>query len=80
MSAQQGTGGVWRVEGNPTATELAAVVAAVTAAASAAASVPSGSRVQVTDVTNGWSAYGRSMRQPLPAGPGAWWASSQPGA
>ena len=71
---------MWRVQGSPTDAELAAVVAAVTAAASAAASAgPGTSHVEATDVTSGWSAYWRNLRQPLPAGPGAWAASAQPG-
>lgn len=82
MSAAQATqpfGSVWRVEGNPTDAELAAVVAAVTAAASAAASSGYvGPTLEQSDVTSGWSAYWRTMRSPLPSGPGAWWASTQP--
>jgi hypothetical protein len=81
VSEQSGTGDVWRVQGSPTDSELAAVVAAVTAATSAAAASagPGSSHVGATDVTSGWAAYWRNLRQPLPAGPGAWWASSQPG-
>ena len=73
------SGDVWQVQGRPTDLELAAVVTAVTAAASAAASAGAlGSHLQQGDVASGWSAYWRTMRTPLPAGPGAWWASAQP--
>jgi hypothetical protein len=78
QAGQPGVAG-WRVEGNPTNAELAAVVAAVTAAASAAASSGYvGPSLEQHDVTSGWSAYWRTMRSPLPSGPGAWWASAQP--
>lgn len=59
------------VKGEPTPEELAAVVAVVSAKA-AAASEPQSTR------PSNWAAYWRSVRRPLPTGPGAWRASGLP--
>ena len=61
------------VKGNPTAEELAAVLAVLSAGASSAASPDEPS------APSGWSAYWRSVRAPLVAGPGAWRSSGRIG-
>ncbi len=59
------------IKGEPTPEELAALVAVVSAKA-ASAGEPEPSR------PSNWAAYWRSVRRPLPAGPGAWRASGLP--
>ena len=59
------------VKGEPTPEELAALVAVVSAKAAAAG------ETQPARPSN-WAAYWRSVRTPLPAGPGAWRASGLP--
>ncbi len=61
------------VHGEPTAEELAALVTAVAARAGAAAQ-PTSTQQPVS----AWRDRSRSMRQPLPPGPGAWRASALP--
>ncbi|NED95182.1 acyl-CoA carboxylase subunit epsilon [Phytoactinopolyspora alkaliphila] len=64
------------VQGDPTAEELAAltaVVSAKAAEASSAASAGSGGPRPST-----WSAYWRTARAPMRAGPGGWRASALP--
>ncbi len=60
------------VKGDPTPEELAAVVAVLSAASTRRdpPTRPAGS---------GWSAYWRSVRAPLVAGPGAWRSSGRLG-
>ncbi len=60
------------VRGDPTPEELAALLAVVGARGSAAAPPPPPPRSL-------WSARGRSLRRPLPHGPGAWRSSGLPG-
>jgi hypothetical protein len=59
------------VKGEPTPEELAALVAVVSAKVAAAG------ETQPTRPST-WAAYWRSVRRPLPAGPGAWRASGLP--
>ena len=59
------------VKGEPSPDELAALMAVVAAkAANAGESQPSR--------PSNWAAYWRSVRRPLPTGPGAWRASALP--
>ncbi len=60
------------VKGNPTAEELAAVLAVLSAAQGSATSPE-------PSAPSGWSAYWRSVRAPLVAGPGAWRSSGRIG-
>ena len=59
------------VKGNQTPEELAAVLIVV-----AARSGPADGPRQETN--SGWSAYWRSVKAPLAAGPGAWRSSAHP--
>ena len=59
------------VKGEPTPEELAALVAVVSAKVAAAG------ETKPTRPSN-WAAYWRSVRRPLPTGPGAWRASGLP--
>jgi hypothetical protein len=60
------------VKGDPTAEELAAVVAVLSAGRSSQPPVE-------PSAPSGWSAYWRSVRAPLVAGPGAWRSSGRIG-
>ena len=61
------------VKGSPTEEELAAVITVLSAALAAG-----GPRAVAPAPAAGWSAYWRSVRAPLQAGPGAWQASGRP--
>ena len=60
------------VKGDPTPEELAAVVAVLTA-------ISGGPAPPARPTGSGWSAYWRSVRAPLIAGPGAWRSSGRLG-
>ncbi len=65
----------WRVRGNPTPDELAAVVAVLAAAAASGGGSTSG---EAAADDGGWSAYWRGLRPAVAPGPGAWRASGWP--
>ena len=75
MSAADAPQSTWRIRGNPSDVEIAAVVAALTAPA-AAASTLGGQPPAASGVVGGWSAYCRGQRSPVQVGPGAWQASA----
>lgn len=59
------------IQGLPTEEELAAVVLVLM-------SLPGGSSTAAPPVPPGWSAYWRSVRAPIPAGPHGWRLSTRP--
>jgi hypothetical protein len=75
VSAADTSGSTWRIRGNPTDVEIAAVVTALTAAAAAAATLGGGQAPAQAGTLGGWSAHWRGHRAPVQVGPGAWQAS-----
>jgi hypothetical protein len=66
------------VAGQPTATEIAAVVA-VLAARARGGTTPADGRAPAPASRRGWSERSRSLRAPIVARPGGWRASARPG-
>jgi hypothetical protein len=64
------------VRGNPTASEIAAVVTILAARLGQAGGA--GAAGAVPDRRSGWSARSAMMRRPLARGPGAWRAAALP--